>query len=131
VEERRCATSELEGYLMGQALAHVVMETCTEAFRIAERARGYGHDVCIVPATLVRSLGVAQRGLKNDVRDARALSEASCRMAPADGAPALTLRRSHCRTTVRIRMTPTYVYLKPQYLDRRRSYFDHVADGTL
>jgi hypothetical protein len=31
-----------------------------------------------VAATLVRSLGVGQRGLKHDVRDARVLSEASC-----------------------------------------------------
>ncbi len=31
----------------------------------------------MVAATLVRSLGVGQRGLKNDARDARVLSEAS------------------------------------------------------
>ena len=31
-------------------------------------------------ATLVRALGVGQRGLKNDERDARTLSEASCRI---------------------------------------------------
>jgi hypothetical protein len=28
-------------------------------------------------------------------------------------------------------MRPTYVYLKPHYLDRQESYFDHVARGTL
>jgi transposase len=39
-----------------------------------------GHDVRVVAATLVRSLGVGQRGLKNDARDARTLSEASCRI---------------------------------------------------
>ena len=44
---------------------------------LAQRA---GHDVRVVAATLVRSLGVGHRGLKNDVRDARVLSEASCRM---------------------------------------------------
>jgi hypothetical protein len=71
VEERHYATSELEAHLVEQPSAHVVIETCTEAFRIAERARNHGHNVCIVPATLVRSLGVGQRGLKNDVRDAR------------------------------------------------------------
>jgi hypothetical protein len=44
------------------------------------RAQRHGHDVRVVAATLVRSLGVGQRGLKNDVRDARTLSEASCRI---------------------------------------------------
>ncbi len=34
----------------------------------------------MVAATLVRALGVGQRGLKNDERDARTLSEASCRI---------------------------------------------------
>jgi transposase len=34
----------------------------------------------VVAATLVRALGVGQRGLKNDLRDARVLSEASCRI---------------------------------------------------
>jgi len=36
--------------------------------------------VRVVPATIVRSLGVAQRGIKTDQRDARALSEASVRI---------------------------------------------------
>jgi transposase len=43
-------------------------------------AMAAGQEVRVVPATLVRSLGVGQRGLKTDVRDARVLSEASCRM---------------------------------------------------
>jgi transposase len=44
---------------------------------LAQRA---GHDVRVVVATLVRSLGVGHRGLKSDVREARVLSDASCRM---------------------------------------------------
>ena len=44
------------------------------------RCPAAGHEVRVVAATLVRSLGVGQRGLKNDVRDARVLSEASCRI---------------------------------------------------
>jgi transposase len=39
-----------------------------------------GHEVRVVPATLVRTLGVGARGLKNDQRDARTLSEVSCRI---------------------------------------------------
>jgi transposase len=44
----------------------------------------------VVPASLVRALGVGARGVKSDVRDARQLSEASCRMArlPAVHVPA-------------------------------------------
>ena len=47
---------------------------------VAEWARSAGHQVTVVPASLVRALGVGSRGIKNDVRDARNLSEASCRM---------------------------------------------------
>jgi len=39
-----------------------------------------GHDVRIVPATLVRQLGVGHRGVKTDKRDAQALSQVSCRI---------------------------------------------------
>ena len=74
------ARNQLGRYLGKRAPGRVVLETCTEAFRIAGGARQQGHDVRVVAATLVRSLGVGQRGLKNDRRDARALSEASCRM---------------------------------------------------
>jgi transposase len=61
--------------------AVVIVETCTEAFRVADIARRHGHNPRMVSGTLVQSLGIGQRGLKNDGRDARALSEASCRMA--------------------------------------------------
>jgi transposase len=47
---------------------------------MAAQAQQLGHDVRVVAATLVRALGVGQRGLKNDQRDARTLSEASCRI---------------------------------------------------
>src|SRR5437016_10069947 len=80
VEEMRCQTDRLVALLARRAPARVVVETCTEAFRIAGRAQQRGHDVRVVAATLVRALGVGQRGLKNDQRDARTLSEASCRI---------------------------------------------------
>ena len=52
----------------------VVVETCAEAFRLAGIAQKYKHKVRVVAATPVRSLGVGQRPLKNDVRDARTSS---------------------------------------------------------
>jgi transposase len=80
VEEMRCRTDRLVPLLARRAPARVVVETCTEAFRIAGHAQQHGHDVRVVAATLVRALGVGQRGLKNDQRDARTLSEASYRI---------------------------------------------------
>lgn len=77
VEEKRLCTDELGDYLKARPPSRVVMETCSEAFRIADRALAAGHEVRVVPATLVRALGVGARRTKTDVRDARALSEVS------------------------------------------------------
>ena len=57
-----------------------MVETCSEAFGIADAALGIGHEVRVVPGTLVRSLGVGARRLKTDRRDAQVLSEVSCRI---------------------------------------------------
>jgi transposase len=81
VQERRCATGSLRSYLASRQPSRVIVEACAEAFRVADHAREHGHEVVVVPATLAPALGVGSRGLKNDVRDARHLSAASCRMA--------------------------------------------------
>jgi transposase len=78
--ERKVATDRLPGYLAKQPQARVILETCSEAFFIADAALAHGHQVRVVPATLVRQLGVGERGLKNDQRDARKLSEVSTRI---------------------------------------------------
>lgn len=80
VEETRVATTGLRKYLAKRTTSVVIVETCAEAFGVADDAQELGHEVKVVPASLARSLGVGSRGLKNDVRDARNLSEASCRM---------------------------------------------------
>ena len=81
VAERRVATQTLPQMLSELTPAHrVVMETCAESFAVASAARRAGHDVRVVAATLVRSLGVGARGIKTDVRDARVLGEVSCRI---------------------------------------------------
>jgi transposase len=70
------------------------METCTEAFGVADAALLAGHEVRVVPATLVRSLGVGARRLKTDRRDAQVLSEVSCRIdLPSVHVPSLTARQ--------------------------------------
>jgi transposase len=119
VEERRCETSALEAYLEGQAPAVVIVEASTEAFRVAEIAQRYGHNARIVSGSLVQSLGVGQRGLKNDVRDARALSEASCRMAlPSVHLPSMQSREWRALCTSREALVRT----RTQLISGVRSY---------
>lgn len=60
--------------------SRVVMETCAEAFAVADLAASKGHEVRVVPASLVRALGVGARKTKTDRRDAQVLSEVSTRI---------------------------------------------------
>ena len=80
VDESRVFTKSLPKRLKEMEKSKVIVETSAEAFRIADAARDGGHEVSVVPATLVRQLGVGARGVKNDRRDAQALSLASCRV---------------------------------------------------
>jgi len=80
VLERRWETLALKEFLRGRPPSRVVMETCAEAFAIADAALEAGHEVRVVPATLVRTLGVGARRTKTDRRDAQILSEVSCRI---------------------------------------------------
>jgi len=80
IEERKIETDELAGYLKRCPRSRVVVETAAESFRIADLALAAGHEVRVVPATLVRSLGVGSRNTKNDRKDAQVLSEVSCRI---------------------------------------------------
>jgi transposase len=102
IEEVRCKTGDLSSVLAGRAKSRVIVETCTEAFRIADAAIAEGHEVRVVPATLVRSLGVGQRRIKNDERDARVLSEASSRIElPSVHIPSTTSREWKALSTSR------------------------------
>jgi transposase len=80
VREGKHPTRKLPGLMKDWAKSRIVLETSAEAFRIADAAKAAGHEVRVVPGTLVRALGVGARGIKTDERDARALSEASCRI---------------------------------------------------
>jgi transposase len=79
LHEQKLSNAELL-QLFDSPSAVVSMETCAEAFSVADHARLKGHQVKVVPSTLVRSLGVGARRVKTDKRDAQALSEASCRI---------------------------------------------------
>jgi transposase len=73
-------TDELHELLAKYPRSRVILETCAEAFAVADRIRPQGHDVRVVPATLVRQLGVGARGIKTDLRDARVLSDVSTKI---------------------------------------------------
>jgi transposase len=80
LEEKKVRTKELGSYLAKRPQSRVVLETCAESFLVADQARTLGHEVRVVPATLVPQLGVGARRTKNDRRDAQVLSEVSCRI---------------------------------------------------
>ena len=80
VEEVRWGTPRLGSYLKRRPPSRVILETSAEAFRVADTARQLGHDVRVVSASLVPSLGVGARGVKTDRRDAQVLSEVSSRI---------------------------------------------------
>lgn len=77
LEEKKYPTRKLLEMVTSWEPSRVVMETSSEAFRIADAAKAAGHQVRVVPGTLVRLLGVGDRGVKNDQRDAQQLSKAS------------------------------------------------------
>ncbi len=78
--ETRCRTTDLAKFFATTPTSRVIVETCAEAFHVADAARLAGHDVRVVPATIVRSLGVGSRRTKTDKRDAQVLSEVSARI---------------------------------------------------
>lgn len=80
LEEKRLPTAKLGAWLGKRDKSRVIMETCAESFAVADQGRAAGHEVRVVPATLVKTLGVGARKLKTDRRDAQVLSEVSCRI---------------------------------------------------
>jgi len=102
LDERRWPTRKLGEYLAGRPPSRVVVEACSEGFFVADLAIQYGHERRVVPGTLVRSLGVGDRRLKSDKRDARKLSEVSCRIdVPSVHVPSTESRQLNTRLGMR------------------------------
>lgn len=78
--EKKHPTRKLGELMRTWPPSRIVLETSSESFRIADQAREAKHEVRVVPATLAKQLGVGERGVKTDQRDARKLSEVSCRI---------------------------------------------------
>ena len=101
LEECRLATPDLPRYLVSRPPARAILETCAESGWVAAAGQAAGHDVRVVPAGLVRMLGVGARRTKSDQRDARALSAASCRVELPSvhlASPTARARRTLCST---------------------------------
>jgi transposase len=121
LEERRHPTERLGRYLAKRGPGgRVLLETSSEAFAIADVARECGHEVRVVPSSLVRALGVGERKLKNDQRDARKLSEMDCRMdVPSVHIPSAERRDQQARVTARQGL----VEARTKLINIVRSYF--------
>jgi transposase len=103
VQETRYLTSKLAKFLAKREPgARVLVESSAEAFQVAEWARQHGHQPCVVPSSLVRALGVGDRGMKNDQRDARAVSKMDCVMdVPSVHIPSTSSRDRRAEVTAR------------------------------
>jgi len=100
--ERRLRTTDLPKLFEQRAPSRVILETCAESFWLADAAKKARHDVKVVPTTLVKALGVGSRSTKNDRKDARVLSEASCRMElPSVHIPSMESRDRKSRLSAR------------------------------
>jgi transposase len=90
IKEKEVRTAELGDLLARLASSRVAVESCAESRAVAKIAQEVGHEVRIVPATFVRSLGIGARKIKTDKRDARNLAIASFRL--GDQLPSIHVR---------------------------------------
>jgi transposase len=90
IKEREVRTAELGEVLARLGSSRVAIESCAESRAVAKIAQELGHEVRIVPATFVRSLGIGARRIKTDKRDARNLAIASFRL--GDELPSIHVR---------------------------------------
>lgn len=112
LREQALETASIGTYLRRQPHSRVVLETCSEAFRVADMALSLGHEVKVVPSTLVRSLGVGARRIKTDRRDAQVLSEVSCRIdLPSVHVPSELARQRRSMCTMREELVATHTAL--------------------
>lgn len=102
LREGKHPTAKLKEVFEKEPKSRVVLETCAEAFRVADAALGSSHEVRVVPGTLVKTLGVGARRIKTDKRDARALSDVSCKIdLPSVHIPSARARERRSLCTMR------------------------------
>jgi len=119
IEEKHLETAKLAGYLKRRSTSRVIMETCSESWRISDAAQEAGHEVRVVPGHLVRSLGVGHRQMKSDRKDAQALSEVSTRI----DLPSVHLRSRESREIqTRLKMRSQLVSSRTQLINNVRGW---------
>jgi transposase len=79
IVRHKLKTKELGMWLRRQEPSRVVMESCTQSRAVAQLAMQANHEAIVIPAHIVRSFGVARRGIKTDKKDAEALAHAGLR----------------------------------------------------
>jgi transposase len=132
LQEAKVETKAL-GKLFGQLeKCRVVLETCSEAFAVADMASAAGHEVNIVPSTLAPSLGVGQRGVKTDKKDAQNLSMASCRIEklPNVHLPSAVTRERRSMLTHRAALVATRTMLVNSVKGWARARLLSIPGGT-
>lgn len=132
LKEAKIDTKTLKSFFLTEEKSRVVLETCSEAFTIAEYASAAGHEVKVVPATLAPSLGVGQRGVKTDKRDAQNLSMASCRIEqlPSVHRPSALARDRRSALTHRGTLVAARTMLVNSVKGWARSQLITVSKGT-
>lgn len=119
LKQGKCKTAELEEVFKKRSKSRVILETSAEAFRVADAALSCGHEVRVVPATLVKVLGVGDRRTKTDERDAQKLSEVSTRIdLPSVHIPSAVARQRRSLS----RLRETMVEARTQLINSVRGY---------
>lgn len=120
LEEKRIKTERLEKYFKNvDSPSKVVMETCAQSVKVAGWALECGHKTVVIPGTLVRTLGVGSRGVKNDRKDAQVLSEVSTRI----NLPGVHLKAAQSRERQKwISMRLGLVSSRTQLINQVRGY---------
>lgn len=130
IEEMSLDTRALSEWLGMQQKARVIVETCAESFTIAMAAKAHGHEVRVVPATLVKQLGVGERRLKNDKKDARKISEVSTRIdLPSVHIPSAQAQQVREVCNMREALVESRTKLINSVRAYARTHICHVASG--
>jgi len=132
-EEAKVSTKALITVFQRLEKSRVVVETSAEAFAVADQASAAGHEVTVVPATLAPTLGVGQRGVKTDRKDAQNLSKASCLMEelPNVHRPSLEARERRAMLTSRAALISVRTQLVNNVKGWARTQLLHIPTGKI
>jgi transposase len=131
LREGKHSTERLEEVLKDQEPGRVILETCSEAFKVADGALRHGHAVRVVPSALAPMLGVGARRTKTDERDARALSKISVQLdeLPSVHIPSQVARERRSLCTLREALVGSRTQLINSVRGYLRTQLVRVASG--